>query len=417
MKLFAMESSYAESYLTKIENATIEERAAAANMFGEKSANEIMSIENGVAKIYVTGSLSPDGPSPLDRFFGFTGTAYSDIIDAANQAREDSSVQSTLLLMNTPGGTVAGMDGAFYALSELNKTKEITVENHGMIASAGYYLAMAGSKIKAVSPLAMTGSIGVIMAGIDSTEAMNRAGFKRIKIVSSNAPDKQPDISTDQGRATIQNEIDAIERVFLDTISSSRGVSVEYVKENFGKGGILIAKDPSGAPDALKVGMIDEVINSSDARGGDDFEAKEPKKEYNSIGFKKHGNEKNAEQKKEKGDYMDLNQLKAEFPAVYNAAVNIGVTQERERVEAHAEMGEASGDMELAMKCIKEGTEFSATVNAKYLAAGMKNQAISARADEAVPPVNAKTEIDEREAKEEELNKLVAAELGVNYDA
>jgi len=68
------------------------------------------------------------------------------------------------------------------------------------------------------------------------------------------------------------------------------------------------------------------------------------------------------------------------------------------------------------MKCIKEGTEFSATVNAKYLAAGMKNQAIKARADEAVPPVNAKSEVEEKEAKEEELNKLVAAELGVVYE-
>lgn len=83
---------------------------------------------------------------------------------------------------------------------------------------------------------------------------------------------------------------------------------------------------------------------------------------------------------------MDLSKLKTEHPAIYAEAVSIGivqgVTQERERVEAHITMGEASSDMKLAVKCIKDKVEHSAASNANYMASQMKNQAIKDRAGE-----------------------------------
>lgn len=111
---------------------------------------------------------------------------------------------------------------------------------------------------------------------------------------------------------------------------------------------------------------------------------------------------------------MNINQLKAEHPALLQQAVEMGVTQERERVSAHVTMGEASGDMKFAIGCIADGSELSASVNAKYLAAGMNRKDVQNRVDETVPPV---TTPESAEAEHEiALAKATAEALGVEYN-
>jgi ATP-dependent protease ClpP protease subunit len=115
-----------------------------------------------------------------------------------------------------------------------------------------------------------------------------------------------------------------------------------------------------------------------------------------------------------RGKPMDINQLKTEHPALFAEAVSIGTNAERERVEAHVTMGEASGDTALAMECIKNGAELSASINAKYMAAGMKNNAIVARTEESEGDLN--TPAADADAKETALAKATAEALGVEID-
>ncbi len=90
-----------------------------------------------------------------------------------------------------------------------------------------------------------------------------------------------------------------------------------------------------------------------------------------------------------KGDeIMKISELQAQHPELYAQVVGLGVNQERERVSAHLTMGEASGDMEMATKCINDGSEMSATVNAKYMAAHMKRTESNDRNSENVPDVD-----------------------------
>ena len=79
---------------------------------------------------------------------------------------------------------------------------------------------------------------------------------------------------------------------------------------------------------------------------------------------------------------MDLNQLKADHPSVYAQAVQIGTTEERDRVSAHMTMGTASGDMAIATKAIEDGTGMTAGLQAKYMAAGMNRKDIGARGND-----------------------------------
>jgi len=393
MKLYAADEGFLEGYLAKLENATNEDISAAREMFGNEDQASISSVDGGVGTITISGVLTPDGPSPLARFFGFGGTSYNDIIAEAKSLKDDDSIEKVRLIMKTPGGTVEMANEARVAIKDLASKKTVIAENHGQIASAGYLLAGPATKIIAMSPFAITGSIGVVIAGLDVTEAMAREGIKKIKIVSKNAPNKQSDPTTEKGRERLQEEIDAAERVFMAAIAEDRNTTAEHIIENFGKGGMLIAQDPDKEkPDAISVGMIDGIENSS-SQSIESTESAIIAKE-NELRYNLAENETSVESQKtlqqeaanggningEKS--MDLNTLKAEHPAIFQEAVNVGASQERERAEAHLTMGEASGDMAFAVVCIKDGSEMSANVNAKYMAASMKKNQVEARGDE-----------------------------------
>ena len=426
MELYGLQKDYAISYLEKLENATTGERAAALSAFGEKPLDGIISRNDAgnEATIKISGPLSPAGPSPIARFFGFGGTGYIDIISAIKSVEDDPTVDTVRLAMDTPGGTVAGMDQARQAIENLSTKKKVIAENHGMIASAGYYLAIAANEIVAMSPLVKTGSIGVIIAGLDFSDAMARDGVKRIKIVSKNAPNKQADPTTPHGLSVLQDSVDAPERVFIQKIAEGRGTTEQNVIENFGQGAEFIAQDPDlGKPDALKVGMIDKVITNSVEPVIDESE-NELGATGNSDAINEDINilETSAAEGggQQQGAEMDLNQLKAEHPAlvaqIEAKGVESGVKQERERVEAHLTMGKASKDMDLAVSCIEDGSELSASINAKYMAAGMNSQSSSDRAGETEGDLDIDA-TDDVEAHEKAVADALALELGVDDHA
>ena len=68
---------------------------------------------------------------------------------------------------------------------------------------------------------------------------------------------------------------------------------------------------------------------------------------------------------------MDLEELKAQHPAVYKAAAAEGAMQERDRVGAHLTLGEKSGDLKTAFAAIRSGDDLTMEIQAQYLAASM----------------------------------------------
>lgn len=263
--IWAQEPGFTVSYLERIMNATAADREAAINRFGDEPLPPILSIEGSTAKISITGPLSPTGPSHLARFFGFGGTGYADIIAAVREVKDNPAITKVIFPTNTPGGTVTMLDETRHEIAALAKDKEVIFENHGMIASAGMWLASAPKvKIIATSPTVETGSIGVKMVGYDVTEALKKIGYKKVTILSRNAPNKSAQLDTKKGMAESQRQADALERVFISRVAEGRGVSEQTVIDDFGKGGLLIAQDPDpDSPDALSVGMIDALIDGS----------------------------------------------------------------------------------------------------------------------------------------------------------
>lgn len=309
-ELYLAQPDFIQSYLSKLVNASADDRRAAHNLFDNQKLSSIMTVEGSTAFISITGVLTKQGPSPLARFFGMGGTGYLQIIEALEAAVSDDAIEKIILKMDTPGGEVNGVDETFQAVTAAAKVKTVIAENNGLIASAGYYIAVAAKTIVANSPTAETGSIGVIIAGIDTTKLENDIGIKRITIRSANAPNKAPDIGTKKGRDLIQERANSLEKVFIERVAEGRGVTEEIVKSDFGKGAVLIAVD------AEEAGMIDKVTTSIKSNELD----KVIIKNNNEAGFK-----------------MDLQQAIKENPAIAEEVKKLQADAKAEGIKAEQE--------------------------------------------------------------------------------
>lgn len=279
--LIAMHEPLAIRYLEQLENATQEDRLAAKAAFSDslKERRSLLEINSEIAILTIEGTLSKSGPSPLALYFGYSGTGYLEIIEACEELSSNSNVNEVFIHMDTGGGFVEGLDEAYQALYELNKDKKVKVINKGMIASAGYYLASSISRIEAQTPAVLTGSIGVKIVGYDWSKYDANLGIKRVAIISSGAPKKDRTLETKQGIAVLQEEVNSMERIFHARVAEGRNISVEKVRSDFGKGGILVANDPDPKKDdALSVGMIDAIIGQNLSKYNDD----KPNKKTNS---------------------------------------------------------------------------------------------------------------------------------------
>lgn len=367
-EIWAVEPIYLVGYLERILNISEEMKQNPKAFFGDVSIEqeEIFSEDGDTATINIKGLLSQDGPSFLDRLFGFTGTAYGEILEAVAKIQENNDIKTIRMVMDTPGGEVAGVDKVFQAISELGKSKTVIAESHGLIASAGYWIASAAGKIVATSPADEIGSIGVVVVAIDFSKAREECGIKVVVIRSKNAPNKYPDVSTEKGKSTLQERVDATERVFIGRISEGRGIAVDTIEKTFARGSVLIAEDPDKSQDdALSVGMIDDVESSV-------LPAQDPKDRNKNKKAQDDPPTKASKDKEE--NPMDLKEAMAdvglaqEITARDNENIKKGANQEREQMKARIEKckgilaSEKYGESvkNLAVRVISGESEYSA---------------------------------------------------------
>lgn len=321
--------------------ATSEEIAAfnaEYGVSGDYPGARIMTKAGNTAQISINGVLSKE-PSWMLRFFGGGNTAYSEILSAIAEAERDPSIEQIIFEIDSPGGSTNGLVGAMDAIRDMTKPTSAFVT--GTAASAAYGLASQTDRIEAMNRGVMVGSVGII--------ATYYVDPQEVDVTSSNAENKAPDPTTDEGKATIRQLLDSIEATFIEDIAAGRKTTPEKVKSDFGRGGVVLAND------ALNRGMIDAISNNERSQTP------------------------GAETSTQEAKYMDLQELKAKHPETYKAAFAEGEAKERDRVSAHLIMGEASGDVKTAIEAVKKGDEMTATYTATYQASAMKNGHIGAR--------------------------------------
>jgi ClpP class serine protease len=281
-------------------------------------------------------------------FFGGGNTLYPDIISSLAEADADPDVERIVLHVGeSPGGEVTGLFKTMDAIRATKKPVDAVVDN--MAASGAYGLVAQADTITTANESVSVGSVGVAQTFFVSD--------RLVDVASTNAPKKRPDVSTDEGKAIVQETLDDYERLFIDAIAQGRGTTPAAVKSDFGQGAIVLAQR------ALKAGMIDSIS---------------PKKQTTAAISGDNKQEVRA---------MDLREFMAKHPEVYQEAVQIGKDQEFERVAAHLELGKSAGSMDLAIKNVNERVDHSPACSAQYQAVAIKNAQIQTREQENPPPL------------------------------
>jgi ClpP class serine protease len=265
--LYAADRSFLERWLKEKSAAAIADIQAITDLWDSpialpgtpEAVDKIYSLEGDTAHIAISGPLSSEGPDLWDLFWGYGGTSYQDITAALDRAKNDPFVKSVILDINSPGGAIDGLDLTWQAIRAVGKP--IAAHAGSLLASAAYWLASGADTIYVDAATSQIGSIGVLVASYDWSKWEEKVGIREIIITSSNAPDKNPDIATEQGRDAIRSRLDALERIFYARVSEGRRVSAEHIAEHFGKGGLMVASDPApDHEDAIRAGMIDGLL-------------------------------------------------------------------------------------------------------------------------------------------------------------
>jgi signal peptide peptidase SppA len=213
-------------------------------------------VRDGVAIIPVMGPLYHYA-SEFDEVCGCS--SYQQIARDTQAALDSAEVGALLFEADSPGGEVAGcgeLAQIIYAAREVKPTKSYISD---LGCSAGYYLASAAGEV-VLARAAITGSIGVVMSFIDTSERDAKSGVRRFEILSSQSPKKRADPGTEDGRAQLQEMLDDLAQVFVEDVARFRGVSVEKVLSDFGQGGVMVGGRAVDAGLADRLGSFENVL-------------------------------------------------------------------------------------------------------------------------------------------------------------
>lgn len=185
-------------------------------------------------------------------FTDISGAASLEIFSQSFQtALDDASVNRIMLNIDSPGGMVAGISEMADIIRASDKPVTAYVEDQA--ASAAFWLASAADEI-IISKTAELGSVGAVM------RVFRNRNSDSVEFVSSQSPNKRPDIDTEAGRAAIQSRVDTLANIFIESVAEFRGVDKETVLNNFGRGGLKIGQAAINAKMADRLGSLESTI-------------------------------------------------------------------------------------------------------------------------------------------------------------
>lgn len=370
-----------------------------------ENMGDLFEIKDGIAHIPIIGELS-EQPSLSAKLFGTEQTTFGSIIDNINKAVADYTVEKIVFEIDSPGGTVNGTDQTAIAIKAIEKPTEARV--HNMAASAAFWLAAQTDKIIALNPTVEVGSIGVAVEIFDDSERDKKEGIKIHTIVSSGAEDKRPDVGTKEGRDKIKDRLTEIHNVFVSRIAEGRGVSEETVREDFGKGGVLIASK------ALEVGMIDGIMD-----GDKMITVKKQKKDISAendniddVIITEIVTEpaRGAGINNEEVITMTKEELKAQNSDLYKEIFEAGKNAEHEMVAAHAEWFDVAPKETMA--AIQNREEYTMKHASKYSRAQLNQNDLDDVDSDQVGDVQTSTDKPEDEIVHDTVAAVVALKKG-----
>jgi len=221
----------------------------------EARTHRMPTVEGNVGVLPLTGIITQrSGNGLMEMLFG--GVKVDAFSAAFKQMVDTPSVGAIVLDIDSPGGSVFGVNELATQIREARGSKPIIGVANSMAASAAYLIGSAVDTL-AVTPGGQVGSIGVYSTHQDFSEADAQFGVKTTLISAgkfkTEANPYEP--LTDSAREHMQEQVDAYYEQFVGAVAKGRGKSAATVRGKFGQGRMLMAAD------ALEVGMVDRVAS------------------------------------------------------------------------------------------------------------------------------------------------------------
>lgn len=198
-------------------------------------------VSEGIGFVNVYGNIYPK--ENFMTYFG-EGTALSTLEKDIIELKEKANVKAIVFSFDTNGGIVNGVADTAALIRSISKPTFAFVQT---ALSAGAWLAASTNKVVS-TPTGLHGSIGVRLSVLKEDGESDI-----IEVVSEQSENKNLDPKSKAGKAELQYIANDLADTFISQMATYRSVSKNKVLNDFGKGGVVTAKD------ALKNKMIDSI--------------------------------------------------------------------------------------------------------------------------------------------------------------
>lgn len=190
----------------------------------------------------------------VDDISGPGGTSTERVGASFRVAMADPSISAVVLNIDSPGGSVFGVQELADLIHGSRGQKPIVAQVNSLAASAAYWIATAADEI-VVTPSGQVGSIGVYGLHEDVSAAADKAGVKFTFISAGKykVEGNGYEPLNDEAAAAMQATVDGYYGDFVRAVARGRGVGVGDVRGGYGEGRVVRADD------AVKAGMADRV--------------------------------------------------------------------------------------------------------------------------------------------------------------
>jgi protease IV len=225
---------------------------------GERPLRETTLEGEGRAKILLVDVSNVITDLPTRHAFGLIEeeSTVERVHAELKKAADDTRVKAVVLRVNSPGGGVTASDDVYGEIVRFKKERKVPVVAAlgDVAASGGYYVACAADRIVA-HPTTTTGSIGVIMTGLNLEGLLAKVGVRNQTFKAGEHKDILSPFrgATPEERRIVQSILDDLHTRFVSVVRESRaGLDLRRLAE-------LTDGRIFDAPQALQAGLIDQI--------------------------------------------------------------------------------------------------------------------------------------------------------------
>jgi protease-4 len=220
-----------------------------------------------VGILYVDGDII-DGRSMTIPLVDTKLVGSYSIVEAIKAYRDDPTVRSVVLRIESPGGSSMASDVMWRELTLLADKKPLIVSMGSVAASGGYYIASAGKIIFAL-PLTVTGSIGVFYGKADVAELLKKIGVNTEAFRTAPRADAESPYRpfSPEEKVELQRKVGQFYDTFLDRVAAGRHITKDEV-DAVGQGRVWLGQQAIQKKLVDRMGGLRHALEAAREAGG-----------------------------------------------------------------------------------------------------------------------------------------------------